>query len=209
MTVRTGFLAGLFALAACAGQGGGETTLPLAFENENRCGYTNARDGATLPARWHVCRPFTPGGIAAIADDSGWYWIDTAGNVVATAFVVDNGPDPFLDDRARIVSADGRIGFIDSAGRVAVPARWDAARPFGLGLAPVCTGCRSEKDGAHSRWTGGKWGYVARDGSVRIAARFDDAWPADPAQSGFMPVRIGDCRTAIDAEGSIAGPPCP
>lgn len=181
---------------------------PQPFKAGERCGYRDTAGATVAPARFHLCQPFGARALAAAAGDDGWVWLDRTGRTVARPFVVDNGPDAFRDGRARFVGADGRLGFIDEDGAVAIPAHYDAARPFSGGLAPVCRGCRTVRDGEHAAWTGGKWGYVDRDGVQRIPFRYDDAWPADPATPGRLHVRLGDCETAIDTAGTITEPAC-
>jgi hypothetical protein len=61
---------------------------------------------------------------------------------------------------------DGRWGYVNDAGRVAIPAVWEHAEPFDdNGLALVC------KDSL--------WGWIDRRGVVKIPLEWDDALPFD------------------------------
>lgn len=69
------------------------------------------------------------------------------------------GPQPA---RYVVAGTDG-YGFMDRDGEVVVAPRFEAARPFRDGLAPV----RVE----------GRWGYADADGRLVIHPRFDEAYP--------------------------------
>src|SRR5205085_10258690 len=66
--------------------------------------------------------------------------IDARGETVLQSFLFDNGPDPVVEDRARVVW-QGKIGFVDAEWRLVIPPRFDAAFGFEKGRAKVCTGC--------------------------------------------------------------------
>lgn len=87
----------------------------------------------------------------------------------APALPYDNAADDFVDGLARS-PRNGRIGFVDERLELVVPREWDFAFPFEDGFARVCSGCaitRAEGD-EHSEVTGGRWGYVDRQGRVVV-----------------------------------------
>ncbi len=62
------------------------------------------------------------------------------------------------------VAVNGRYGYIDHAGKLAITPQFDAAGEFAENLAPV--------------EMNGKWGYIDRSGKLTITPRFDLADPA-------------------------------
>lgn len=170
------------------------------FEAEDgRVGFENAAHEVVIEPRFDFAYEFSSGGIAAVADEHGFSFIDPQGRVVAQAFAFDNGPDYFVEGRARIVE-NGKIGFIGEDGVVAVPPRFDHAGSFCEGLAPVCEGCRIVPDGEHSRVEGGTWGYVGPTGTLVIAPRFE---AAEPFSGGTARVVEGGRELVIDREGRV------
>lgn len=129
------------------------------FEDEGAYGYRTDEGEVVLPAIYDMASPFTDGGIAWVATATGLAWIDATGDTIALPLVVDNGPDPFVEDRARVV-ADGLIGFIDPSGRVVIPPAWRFATPFSSRRALFCVRCERVADGEHTRVQGGTWGAV-------------------------------------------------
>ena len=65
-------------------------------------------------------------------------------------------------DGLAAVSKDGKWGYIDKNGNLAIPLQYDRAKDFREGKAAVL------KDG--------KWGYIEKDGSFLIQPRFTDAF---------------------------------
>lgn len=147
--------------------------LPVPFEKDGKWGYKNAR-GIVIPPRFDVANPFSPQGIAAVADERGWAYVDGQGALVIRPFVVDNGPDYFSEDLARFTSA-GKFGFFNRRGRVVIRPKFDYAAPFSEGLASVCVGCKEVRQGEHSVRRGGRWGFIDRSGKLVIPARYEEA----------------------------------
>src|ERR1035441_1938705 len=65
------------------------------------------------------------------------------------------------------VSINGKIGYINPAGKVVIPPQFADAGRFEDGLAPVLSGTT--------------WGYIDKDGKLDIAPQFD---AADPFSDG-------------------------
>jgi len=136
---------------------------PVPFEQDGQWGYRDAQGTVVIAPRYLIADPFSPEGIAAVADEKGWAYIDRTGKILVHPFLFDNGPDEFQEGLARCV-ADGKVGYFDKHGRIVIPPRFSFAEPFSDGRAKVCFGCREVKDGEHSRYTGGRWAWIDRQG---------------------------------------------
>ena len=120
---------------------------------------------------------FSEQGIAAVVDGDGWLYIDRQGRPVVRPFPFDNGPDYFVEGLSRY-REKGKIGFIDPAGRIVIPAAFDFAFLFSEGRAAVCNGCGLEKtDYEQKMVVGGKWGYIDRSGRIVIPLEYERAGP--------------------------------
>jgi hypothetical protein len=105
-------------------------------------GFTNKAGTIVIKATYPGVYPFRAGGIAAVIDGkTPFAFIDPSGKVIAKSYAFDNGPDYFQEGLARIVGADGNVGFIDDQGVIAIAPQFDKASPFCHGTAEV------EKDG--------------------------------------------------------------
>lgn len=98
------------------------------------------------------------------------------GRFLYRPMMYDTGADYFSEGRRRYVSEEGKVGFADRAGNLAIPARHDWVEPFEYGYAAFCDGCREEYiDDEHTVVRGGTWGVMdargqtVRPGSVRRA----------------------------------------
>src|SRR5690606_16047393 len=83
--------------------------------------------------------------------------------------------------------AASKWAFIDVNGDLAIPYRFDNAKRFQNGLAPV------EVDGS--------WGYIDRNGDWVIPPRFESASPFE--ESALADVRIGGKRGLINRRGEV------
>jgi hypothetical protein len=95
---------------------------------------------------------------------------------------------PFSQKLAAAQEEDKRWVFIDLKGRVAFPTRFEEARSFSEGLAPV----------QH----GPSWGYIVRDGTWALPPQFEDA---EPFSLGLAEVRTwhDGHRRYIDKSGRV------
>ena len=96
---------------------------------------------------------------------------------------------PIEDDRIA-VRANGRFGFADGRGELAIPARFDDVRSFEAGFAFVKSGAR--------------WGVIDRDGRTVVAASWDevDDFPGDRQARA----RIGDRWGVVERSGKTVIP---
>jgi hypothetical protein len=163
-------------------------------------GYRKADGSVVIRPRFKMAFEFVAEGSAAVVDTDGWAIINRRGEVLLRPFAVDNAPDAFSEGLARFVK-DGKIGFFDRAAHIVIPARYDAARRFSEGLAPVCSGCRKEKHNEHTAWVGGRWGYADRSGKMVVPPRFENA---QLFEDGRAHVTIGGQSMWIDHEGRPA-----
>lgn len=92
----------------------------------------------------------------------------------------------FSDGLAK-VTVDGKAGFIDSTGKLVIPAKYSDAGEFNEGLAPF----------ENSK---GKWGYINSDGKTAIPAAYD--W-AISFHEGLGLVQVGKLWGFIDRNGKI------
>lgn len=94
----------------------------------------------------------------------------------------------FADGMA-IVARDGKYGFVDTSGRIAIPLVYEDARSFGNGYAGVMIE--------------GKFGFIDKAGNLVIEPRFDDV---RSFKDGACAVRIGEKWGVIDTSGSMILP---
>ncbi|MEN3747563.1 WG repeat-containing protein [Sphingomonas sp. HF-S3] len=95
----------------------------------------------------------------------GWYYVRRDGQS-ARVMTWDNMPDPFNSGLARSPRGD-KIGYVDTALKLAIPAQFDGALPFRDGRATVCFGCTIVQDGEHERYEGGRWACIDTRGRER------------------------------------------
>jgi len=127
-------------------------------------------DGTIRLAPAHLRRlDFDRAGLAAVHVGESFHYVRRDGRT-APVMTMDNGADPFVQNRARS-RLGGKIGFIDRSLRLVIPRRYDGALPFTRGAAEVCTGCTPASDGEHGWYEGGRWARIDRSGRERPAQR--------------------------------------
>jgi len=147
---------------------------PVPFESSTGWGYKDNSGQVVIGAQFVRAEPFSPEGLAAVVDSEGWACINVTGKVLIRPLVVDNGPDYFHENLARF-REDGKIGFFNRSGEVAIQPTFDFAMPFSEGLAAVCNGCREVPAGEHTTLEGGQWGYIDPHGALAIPLTYDRA----------------------------------
>lgn len=125
----------------------------------------------------------------------------TAGNVTASGSVIGDvekkRPGNPIDqvspmqynkhrfsDGLALVSLNGKYGFIDKTGKVAIPLKYDVAKDFSEGLAAVCLDA---------------WGYIDPTGRVVIPLNYDCA---EPFENGNATVSLNGAEFVIDKNGN-------
>jgi hypothetical protein len=107
-------------------------------------GFKNKAGTVVIAPTFRFAYEFGPGGVSSAVDGvTPFVFIDTAGKVIAKAYAFDNGPDYFQDGLARIVDARGRVGFIDTRGRIVIAPQYDDAASFCHGKAEVAVGAKT------------------------------------------------------------------
>lgn len=125
----------------------------VAFEAaDGAYGYKNLAGEPVIAPRFAFAYEFGEAGLAAAverpttpAGKPRFVFIDPRGVELAQAYAFDNGPDYFQEGLARIVGADGRVGFIDRGGAIVIAPRFVDATGFCHGQAMVHDG--------HAQWT--------------------------------------------------------
>ncbi len=89
------------------------------------------------------------------------------GELLFAPYAWDNGPDMINEGLMRFVK-DKKVGFVNRAGEVVIPAKYDFADMFNYGIAAYCNGCYRDrsKGGEHAPLKGGTWGYINKNGEV-------------------------------------------
>lgn len=92
----------------------------------------------------------------------------------------------FNDDRL-MFKEDGKYGYIDTSGKIAIDAKYMDAGLFSDGLAPV------KEDG--------KWGYIDKDGVTKIDFKYDKAFSFN--KYGYAIVTVDKKEGAINKDGEF------
>jgi hypothetical protein len=142
-----------------------QSVQPEIYEENGLFGYRDQDNLIIIKAQFTAALEFNEAGIAAVADSSGWMYIDKTGHILLRPFIYDNGPDYYVEGLARYVD-NGKIGFFDQSGKIVIKARWDFAYPFHNGKAAVCSGCSEFSKGEYHSIKGGKWGYIDTAGQL-------------------------------------------
>lgn len=88
------------------------------------------------------------------------------------------------------VTDEGKSGFLDESGKVAIPPQWDAAFPFRNGYAFV--------------QRQGRWGVIDRSGEYVVTPRWDQFRFNN---ADLFAVRVGDDWGVVDYKGEVVIPP--
>lgn len=111
---------------------------------------------------------FNKRGVANIITEEGWVAINRKKKILYRPFIFDNGPDYVQEGLLRFVE-NGKMGFVNEAGKKVIPAQFDFVYPFEKGRARFCNGCKAIKDGEHSMMDEktGTWGEIDKKGRVQ------------------------------------------
>jgi WG containing repeat len=173
----------------------------IPFEQGDRWGYKDDSGRVVIPAQFLVAEKFSRQGLAAVADERSWAYIDTKGSIVIRPFVLDNTPDEFSEGVAR-VTADQKFGFFNERGQIVIKPQFDFASSFHDSLAAVCMECREERMGEHRVISGGKWGYIDKQANMAIPLQFE---AAGDFENGKAAVLLDGKRRLIDTKGQVTG----
>jgi len=104
-------------------------------------------------------------------------------NVICLATSEEPGRGQAPSAKLAPIEQEGRYGYVDAAGKVVIPARFEKAKPFCSGLAAVRLG--------------GKWGYIDKTGELVIPPQYDEA---SGFVNGLAYVRKGGRHVCIDRQ---------
>jgi hypothetical protein len=147
---------------------------PVAFEDRqsNQWGYKDARSGKViLPPFYERAWEFTQEGIACVIDGEPGF-IKMNGEHLLEPFWINDGPDPFVENRARYVDEYKRMGFFDMRGEICIPANWEYVSEFQGGIALVSNDGNWDGADESRRYTGGVWGAIDSTGQVVVQVRY-------------------------------------
>lgn len=153
------------AVAAGCRSGAEQTAGWVPIEKDGLWGYQDQSGQDVLPPKYFVAYPFLETGIAAVADEQGWVYINAQGTELIRPFIFDNGPDAFSEGMARF-EREGKFGYFNRQGTIVIAPRFDFAHSFQNGRAAICLGCRRVPDGEHFRIEGGEWHWIDRQGQI-------------------------------------------
>ena len=141
------------------------------FQQGEKWGYRTSSGEVKIAPRFCLAHEFTTPGMALVVDGKGWAYIDRAGTIVVRPYLVNNFPDNFEEGLARFVK-DGKIGFFDILGRIAINARFESADPFSNGRAAFCEGCSDEPARGDAHQGRERWGYIDGKGRVVVEPKY-------------------------------------
>lgn len=123
-------------------------------------------------------------GMACFKNDSGWGFINTAGDVIIPPIY--KRTYPFRENKAVVVNEDNKFGVIDKVGKVIIDFKYDYIKSFSEGKAAFL------KDGLY--------GFIDSNGTVLFDPQFleVDYWLGDVCQVRFSDKRCGYINTAGD-----------
>lgn len=147
---------------------------PVAFKNRTATpqlwGYRSSATGEVLiPAVYTKASDFSAQGVACVLDGDEPYIINAKGERLAQPHWINGKPDSFREGLARCISEDGKMGYLNAYGEIAIPGRWTYVEPFSNGLALVNNGGNRNAD---DTVTGGLWGAINDLGQVVLKIDF-------------------------------------
>lgn len=151
-----------------------------------RFGYVNGQGELVIPCVFSSASDFHSGS-AAVRTDEGWQLIDTAGNFLC-AQAYDN-MEQFPTKDLILVEKDGKSGYINRQGEVAIPLIYDRAQAFGDGLALVQLGDDIfwiDETGAKALDRPEGYTSFPFDGGVAAIKNSDGLWGLMDRQGNFV-----------------------
>ena len=153
-----------------------------AVRSGDQWGFIDTSGNFAIPPRFAAAFYFREG-VGTAELDSGFVLIDRSGAILASQLEY---VDMIAEGRVP-VTRNQKAGYLDLAGKVAIPFLYDGVARFSEGLAAV--------------EQGKQWGYVSRDGEWVIAAKFDEA---GPFASGLAPAKLDGKSGFINRSGQFA-----
>lgn len=180
------------------------------FERDQMWGYLDRSGKVVIEPRFLWAEEFSEGlarvqiAGSRLGPGAAWGFIDRTGAIVIDGRQINNpglqgmdgvyGRDRAFRQGRALIEIDGKKGFIDKSGRMAIPPRYTYAYPFSEGLAAV-TMSPTGDDG---------WGHIDVSGQWVVQPRF--GW-ASSFSDGLAPVnRVRDCGY-VDRTGAVVVKP--
>ena len=114
-------------------------------------------------------------------------FINEIGEVVIPP-IFDGLLSTYFSDALCPFEADGKCGYIDMSGKVAIKPRYTSVQDFSEGLGAVCN-------------EAGEWGYVDQSGAEVIPCKYNDA--CGFSSDGLATVQVGAAWGYIDKAGNM------
>ncbi len=195
MKIKSFFVLSLVLFAA---NGFSQTYLTqIKSTDTKKWGYANQKGEIIIPAQFERCYEFTRDGFAAIHDkeSKAFYFINLKGEKLTTQLKGIDGVEEGFSNGLAAVKTGDKWGYLDTSGKLAIPAKYDDATVFDGGYAVAKSGNKyvvlnargeespvegsgilevkhfSEKR-APFRATDKKFGFVDEHGKVAIQAKF-------------------------------------
>jgi WG containing repeat len=184
---------------------------------EHKWGYVDELGHTAIPGRYDAAGPFSEGlapvrlpakvkwhGSSMETTLGEWTFINRRGVRIGANFV---DVDRFALGLAPVTHGKG-WGYANKKGRVVIPEKYAAARPFSENLAATrIDGYAEDNDGLYPRDYSGHWGYIDRTGKVIIEHQFSRALPFREGLASVCKLEHGESRCgAIDATGTTRIP---
>lgn len=132
---------------------------------EDDCGYADPAGKIIVPpGKYAACLTDTLWHFAAvIKKEGGCVAIDKSGKELFEIYWYDNGPD-YISDGLFRMKQDGKIGYADETGKIAISPQFACAEPFVAGKARVALNCKLVRDGEMSVMESDEWFYIDKNG---------------------------------------------
>lgn len=132
------------------------------------CGYVNQKGDTVIPiGKYFYCFLDTVTTYAIVADTGQEapvaYAIDLNEIRLYEVYWYDNGPDYVREGLFRI-KRNGKIGYANTNGKIAIEPQFDCANQFQNGMAKVTYDCELVKDGEYILMKSDSWFYIDKQG---------------------------------------------
>lgn len=156
-------------------------------EKRGKVGFVDLAGNIIIPIIYDDASSFSEG-LAEVELDNQTAFIDHQGQ---TVFTLSNDIQVLSDfkEGLLVIKQNGKIGFMDKTGSVAIKPSYDNASEFRENLAVVVID--------------GKWGFIDKTGKIVIKTQYDEA---HKFFGGLAGVRMGDTWGAINPQGELVIP---
>lgn len=143
------------------------------------CAYADKNGNVVIPEGRYIssCAKIKSPVLLQSATSDSCFWVDASGDELYSVYMLGDRVDGFGGGRMR-VEKDGKVGFVDKKGRVAVPLRYSAAERFSgkHALVSVSSAGLSATDLANAPAMDFRWGVVDKKGREVKPVRYQRSW---------------------------------